>query len=635
MKKSEINVLIVEDDRSSGLVMSESIKRLGFKPFHVTKAEDAIQMVKLKPVQLAIIDVLLPKTSGVDLAIELRKTRFGGSPIIFASGVFKDKSFATEAVKKANALDFLAKPFGFEEFSAAVNRALEPLFSIENWTVSSLLTRRLTSQREKVKSIERLGNIEGFDFPVIISVLLEAKSTGHLNIVTGDDQIFGATVQNGLVIAGDSEDLKPGTLDLLINRGFLAHEDVEIAKASGKGNVEYFVQQGFVSPHAVSEVKREQILHLLDTLVAQKSLQISYVPSDSVPDRAPSGLDMSTLVAYMLTKPDLYFDEATLGKFYMPVMTAPLRSAGAATSFVGDLDLMVKKNLSIEEAAKVSDSGFREILKAVHAAFLRREVGFDDLAKVKNLDTLTERFERLYTEFKIRQPHEIFEYFGADSEFRVADVIRIYNEYLEANHPNLLPKGASENLRRLCNDCFTTITEAYETLSSEQGRSEYDKGLKVQRGERLAYVHTLTEEGMDHLRRGQAQQALAFFKEAHKVLTSPRTMMLCIWADLKAQGSAPDREMLNKYLQQLDGLSVDEKKTPLFYMAMGLVKRGLGDGKAAQGFFEKAIQQDNSFVEAKREINSMNTQAQGAKKVDLLNANLSDVVSQIFRRKKG
>ena len=635
MKKSEINVLIVEDDRSSGLVMVESIKRLGFMPFHVTKSEDAIQIIKTKPMHLAILDILLPKSSGVDLAIELRRTRFGGSPIILASGVFKDKNFASEAIKKTGALDFLAKPFGFEEFSASVNRALEPLLSIEKWTVSSLLTRRLNSQREKVKSIERLGDISGFDFPVILSVLLESKSSGHLNMVTDEGEIFGATIQNGFIVAGDSEKLRTATLDLLVQNGFLVKEDVDQAKQSGNGHLEHFVQQGFVSPHAVAELKHQQIYMLLDQLVVKRNMQINYVPGVEMPEKSISGLDMSGLVKYMQSKPDLYFAEAELGNFYMPVMTAPIRSEVPNANYSGDLDLIVKKNLSIEEAAKISDQGFREVLKTVHSAFLLREIGFDDLAKVKSLDTLTERFERLFTEFKIRQPHEIFEYFGADSEFKVADVVRIYNEYLEANHPDKLPKGASENLRRLCQDCFKTITEAYELLSSDEGRKDYEKGLKVQRGERLAYVHTLTEEGMDHLRRGQSQQALAFFKEANKVLPSTRTMMLCIWADLKAQGASPDREMLNKYLQQLEGLTVEERKTPLFFMAMGLVKRGLGDGRAAQGYFEKAIQLDSSFVEAKRELNSMQTQNQSAKKVDILTADLSDVVSQIFRRKKG
>lgn len=111
--------------------------------------------------------------------------------------------------------------------------------------------------------------------------------------------------------------------------------------------------------------------------------------------------------------------------------------------------------------------------------------------------------------------------------------------------------------------------------------------------------------------------------------------MLCIWADLKAQGAHVDREILQRATHQLESMPMEEKRTPLYYMALGLVKRAGGDLKAAQGYFERALQMDSSFVEARRELNSLSTQANSSRKVDILNGDISDVVSQIFRRKKG
>jgi ActR/RegA family two-component response regulator len=636
MKKSDINVLIVDDDKSVCQALAESIRRLGFKPLLAHKAEEALQIIKIKHIHCAIIDVLLPKKSGVELATEFRASRFGGSPLILISGIFKDKSFASEAIRKTNAIDFIAKPFGFEDLSQVVMRALEPILSMERWTISSLLTSRFKSPREKIKAIERLGTVSGFHFPIVIATLMDAKATGHINIVTNKDELLGATVHDGRIVLADAKVSEASMTDLLVARDFLTREDVASATAAGDSSIEYFLNQGYVSPHALAAVKLEQIYDLLDQVTLRDELQINYVPSDVEPSRMDLGVGLEDLAAHMRSKPEIYFEPVNMREFYASVMSAPIRAiSDQPVKLDPEISLMVTKSLSIEEAAKVSSRSLDDILSEIHAEFVARHVSFDDLAKVKSLGTLLERFERLYSEFKIRQPHEIFEYFGSDHEFRVADVVRIYNEYVEANHPDKLPKGANEDLKRLCRDCYQMLTEAYEMLSTSEGRQEYEANIRVQKGERQAYVHSLTEEGLEHLRRGQAQSASTMFREAAKILSSPRLIMLCIWADLKAQGAHIDREILQRAIQQLEAVPMDEKRTALYFMSLGLVKRSSGDLKAAQGFFERALQMDAGFVEARRELNSLQTQANSSRKVDILSGDISDVVSQIFRRKKG
>src|SRR5207247_1843737 len=115
---------------------------------------DALNIVRLQTLHAAIVDVLLPKVTGVDLVQEFRRTRFGDSPVIFVSGVFKDKNFAAETIKKTKAIDFLFKPSNVDELTETLKKSLQSLLTSERWTVQSLLSRKLSSDRERAKAIE-------------------------------------------------------------------------------------------------------------------------------------------------------------------------------------------------------------------------------------------------------------------------------------------------------------------------------------------------------------------------------------------------------------------------------------------------------------------------------------------------
>ena len=81
--------------------------------------------------------------------------------------------------------------------------------------------------------------------------------------------------------------------------------------------------------------------------------------------------------------------------------------------------------------------------------------------------------------------------------------------------------------------------------------------------------------------------------------------------------------------------SNEEKKSPFYFMAMGLIKKGLGDPMSG-AMFERVLQADGEFVEARRELHKMQNAApksSDTKKVDIFTGDITEIVSQIFRRK--
>ncbi|NJL25194.1 MAG: response regulator [Calothrix sp. SM1_5_4] len=227
-------ILIVDDDKSSSTLLAEVVKRMGFKPLVVSKSLDALNVAKLQTVHAAIVDVLLPKMSGVDLATEFRKTRFAEAPVILVSGVFKDKAFAADAMKKSGAVDFLFKPFSAEELMKSLKDNLANVLTSERWTVQSLLTRKLTTVRERSKAIENLEKIRGEEFPYVLSFLMEVGISGHLNIVNESGEIFGVTLSGGTLSDVDSTESQATGVLHLISNGFLDQEDWDAFQKSGK-----------------------------------------------------------------------------------------------------------------------------------------------------------------------------------------------------------------------------------------------------------------------------------------------------------------------------------------------------------------------------------------------------------------
>lgn len=66
MKKTDVNILIIEDDKSVLDSISEAVKRKGYRAIAVTKPDEAESIVKIKPIHGVICDVMLPGRNGID-----------------------------------------------------------------------------------------------------------------------------------------------------------------------------------------------------------------------------------------------------------------------------------------------------------------------------------------------------------------------------------------------------------------------------------------------------------------------------------------------------------------------------------------------------------------------------------------
>lgn len=116
-----MTILVVEDE----VKITRFIKR-GLEMEHYTvdvayNGEDAIEKIELNDYDLIILDIMLPKKSGIDVLTELRGKKIE-APVIMLTA--KDTIEDRVAGLDAGADDYLVKPFAFGELVARIRALL-------------------------------------------------------------------------------------------------------------------------------------------------------------------------------------------------------------------------------------------------------------------------------------------------------------------------------------------------------------------------------------------------------------------------------------------------------------------------------------------------------------------------------
>ena len=110
-------LLLVEDDQSFGYILSEYLILQGYEVSWAKSGKEALDQLNHQIFELAILDVMLPDTTGFELA-ESVKHKNAEMPFIFLSA----RSLKIDKLKgyKAGAMDYITKPVDEELLLAKI-----------------------------------------------------------------------------------------------------------------------------------------------------------------------------------------------------------------------------------------------------------------------------------------------------------------------------------------------------------------------------------------------------------------------------------------------------------------------------------------------------------------------------------
>lgn len=165
MAQQEISILVVEDEPKVGAFIQEGLQEQGFQVDLVSRGSEALQAFSDKPYQMAILDVLLPEVSGIELCKTFRSQN-PKIPILLltALGTTTDKLKGFDS----GADDYLVKPFEFQELLARIKALTRRSFQApEVHDVLVVADLELDLIRKKIKRGNQEINLTATEFRLL------------------------------------------------------------------------------------------------------------------------------------------------------------------------------------------------------------------------------------------------------------------------------------------------------------------------------------------------------------------------------------------------------------------------------------------------------------------------------------
>ena len=121
MDKNDKKIIVVEDEAHLAKGLQFNLEREGYRVTLVDNGQSALDLLGKEEFDLMILDIMLPKVSGLEVARRIRKTnmRF---PILMLSAKSTDED--RELGLQAGADDYLTKPFHLPELLLRVKGIL-------------------------------------------------------------------------------------------------------------------------------------------------------------------------------------------------------------------------------------------------------------------------------------------------------------------------------------------------------------------------------------------------------------------------------------------------------------------------------------------------------------------------------
>lgn len=165
-------ILIIEDDPSVRMMLSELLLRAGYSADAVEDGPQALLLAKNEPFDLCLLDYNLPSMNGLDLLKEIKKRNIHTVCIVLTA--FGTIELSVKAMK-AGAFDFVTKPFQPEIFLEIVQSALEyHRLKRENFLLQKMVRERyrfdnMVGQSPLMQGVyEMIDKVAGSDSTILI-----------------------------------------------------------------------------------------------------------------------------------------------------------------------------------------------------------------------------------------------------------------------------------------------------------------------------------------------------------------------------------------------------------------------------------------------------------------------------------
>jgi len=116
-------ILIIDDSNTNVILLDAILGNHGYEISTSLSVQDALQLIERTPPDLILLDLLMPKVSGIEFLENVRKKkRTKNIPVIVISAVSEDD--IKIKTKKLGIIDYIEKPVNIKLLVEKVNKTL-------------------------------------------------------------------------------------------------------------------------------------------------------------------------------------------------------------------------------------------------------------------------------------------------------------------------------------------------------------------------------------------------------------------------------------------------------------------------------------------------------------------------------
>jgi DNA-binding response OmpR family regulator len=119
-------VLVVDDEPEIRMLVERTLRSQGYEVETAADGEEGLAKVQARPPDLVLLDAMLPKMHGFEVARRLRSDpRTRPVPIVMMTAIYRGWRFAQDARDTYGAQDYIEKPFRLDDFTRRVEAVLQ------------------------------------------------------------------------------------------------------------------------------------------------------------------------------------------------------------------------------------------------------------------------------------------------------------------------------------------------------------------------------------------------------------------------------------------------------------------------------------------------------------------------------
>jgi DNA-binding response OmpR family regulator len=147
--RSTVHILVVEDERAIQKMLKLSLERVGHQVSSARTGAEALHRIRHEPIELILLDILLPDMSGFDVCRDIR--RFSDVPVVMLTALNRTEDIVQGFSLGAD--DYITKPFSLREVQGRIDAILRRIRWIEARPLSDHYALNGVTLNERMQTV--------------------------------------------------------------------------------------------------------------------------------------------------------------------------------------------------------------------------------------------------------------------------------------------------------------------------------------------------------------------------------------------------------------------------------------------------------------------------------------------------